>query len=397
MEKVSELGTLFEYATEGILVANKKGEILRINKSGETMFGNDKGELNKQLIETLIPKRYTENHVGKRDAYMHDPHPRAMGKGRELFGIRKDGKEFPVEVSLSHYQQDDEVFAIAFIVDITERKEAQQKLQQYSIELEKRVRERTMMLREAISELERNRDEINNALQKQKDLNDLKTRFVSMASHEFRTPLSTILSSVSLISKYNSVEETEKRHKHIARIKSSVTHLTDILNDLLSIGKLEEGAIQNDPNEFNIFDFMDSGVQEMQAVAKDGQLLVYNHISGSTSLCLDKKLLRNIMINLMSNAIKFSPEKKEINISTEVVNSQLIICVKDQGMGISEEDQKHLFERFFRGHNATNIQGTGLGLNIVLRYLELMNGQIDLKSKLEEGTEIKLTFNLNTK
>lgn len=206
-----------------------------------------------------------------------------------------------------------------------------------------------------------------------------------MASHEFRTPLATILSSVSLVTKYGETGEKENQLRHIRRIKTSITHLTDILNDMLSLSKLEEGKITASPELFNIAEFTTLVVQELQAVAKTGQIIYYHH-SGVLEVYLDSKILKNILFNLVSNAIKFSPESKPIEISTDVNNLTIEIKVKDYGVGIPEEDQEHLFERFFRGHNVTNIQGTGLGLNIVGRYVELMNGTITFDSKYEQGT-----------
>ncbi len=251
--------------------------------------------------------------------------------------------------------------------------------------LEKRVKDRTMILEEALRELESSREELSRALDREKELNELKSRFVSMASHEFRTPLATILSSIALVSKYNEQGENEKQARHVARIKSAITHLTDLLNDVLSLSKLEEGKIAVSPENFDITEFTGQLVQELQGLSKEKQQLKYKH-TGPGEVQLDKKILKSILTNLVSNAIKFSSENKTIHINTEVVNSKVKLSVKDQGIGISDEDQKHLFERFFRGQNATNIQGTGLGLNIVGKYVEMLGGSIDFKSKLEEGT-----------
>lgn len=386
MDSNEGLDSLFKYATEGILIANNKGEIVKINPSAEKLFGYDPDELIGKPIELLIPSRLKDKHVHHRKSYNKNPHPRSMGKGMNLFGLKKDGGELPVEISLSNYSSNNETYVIAFIIDITERKIAEEKLKSYSIELENKVEDRTLMLREAINELEKTKDEINSALAKEKELNDLKSRFVSMASHEFRTPLSTILSSVSLISKYNTADTEDKRHKHINRVKSSVSHLTDLLNDFLSLGKLEEGMIHSNPDVFNVVDFCSEIVQEMQIVAKEGQTIVCVNFGDKKDVFLDAKLVRNILMNLLSNAIKFSPEGKQIELQTFVSDNEIKITVKDSGIGIAKEDQSHLFQRFFRGQNVTNIQGTGLGLNIVTKYIELMNGTIEFESELNIGT-----------
>lgn len=408
MDGVEGFRALFEYATEGIIVSNSKGVIVRANPSAERLFGYNSGELIGQAIEALIPQKYAKHHVGVRSEYMQHPKSRSMGVGMELFAKRKDNSEFQVEISLSPYNSAEGRFVIAFIIDITVRKQQSdilkktnsdlqyfsEKLRTANLELEKRVEDRTLMLREAVHELEKSQKEIVEALAKEKELNDLKSRFVSMASHEFRTPLSTILSSVALISKYKTPETEEKRQKHIDRVKSSVTHLTEILNDLLSLSKLEEGKLTTTPVEFDIVDFSKEIVQDMQALAKEGQVIGYTHSGDMSNAKLDVKLLKNIYINLLSNAIKFSPENKQILVNTAIANNELIVSFKDSGIGIEKEDQKLLFDRFFRGQNATNIQGTGLGLNIVSKYVEMMNGTISFESEVGKGTTFFIKFPL---
>jgi len=213
-----------------------------------------------------------------------------------------------------------------------------------------------------------------------------------MASHEFRTPLSTILSSASLVAKYTETEEQEKRDKHIQRIKSSVNNLTDILNEFLSIGKIEDGKVIVNYVDFNIREMVSDICKDLQGIAKKGQKIVYDH-TGAETVNLEPSLLRNVIINLLSNAIKFSGEDGVIRIASKFDGDRITISIKDDGIGISPEDQEHLFERFFRGANVTNIQGTGLGLHIVGKYIELMNGRIEFKSELEKGTEFIITFN----
>lgn len=392
MEGKEGLEALFKYATEGIIVTNSKGELIKVNPAAEKMFGYSEGELLGKKVEVFVPDRFLDRHEKHRDNFSANPHARSMGAGFDLKGKRKDGSEFPVEISLSPYSFDNEKFVIGFVIDITLRKQAEERLKNYSVELEKQVENRTMIMSEAIEELEKTKEELNKALEKERELGELKSRFVSMASHEFRTPLATVLSSLSLVAKYGEKGEKEKQSKHMARIKQSITHLTDILNDMLSISKLEEGGISVSREQFDIKTFIIALIGEMRVVAKPGQSLDYKHIGDEVKVNLDKKIVRHILFNLISNAIKFTTDNRPIEIVSEINENTIVISVKDNGIGISEEDQKHLFERFFRGENATNIQGTGLGLNIVAKYVEILDGTIECKSVLEQGTTFIITF-----
>jgi len=228
------------------------------------------------------------------------------------------------------------------------------------------------------------RDELSQALENEKGLNELKSRFISTASHEFRTPLSTILSSVSLIQKYTTEEEQDKREKHILKIKNAVSGLTEILNDFLSLGRLEEGKMSAKPGLHDVYNLIREVVSDINSVVRSGQTITYN--KGSFEMMIDRQLLRNVMFNLLSNAIKFSPEGALIDVQVSVDDEEIVIAVKDQGIGISDADMKNLFGRFFRGQNAVAIPGTGLGLNIVTKYLELMQGTISCKSELNVGS-----------
>lgn len=242
-----------------------------------------------------------------------------------------------------------------------------------------------------VTELKKAADEILSALEKERNLNEMKSKFVSIASHEFRTPLSTILSSVTLIDKYKNEEDNEKRLKHIERIKNSVKNLTEILNDFLSLEKLEAGRIETNLSTFDLVQFADDLREELQELSKTGQKIIYSHSGEHTMVTLDKQVLRNICINLLNNAIKYSPENSNIEFSSKI-NGSIEITVADQGIGIPDEDQKHLFERFFRAANVTAIQGTGLGLNIVRRYVQLLRGSINFVSRVNKGTTFKAQF-----
>jgi PAS domain S-box-containing protein len=540
----NEFETLFNHATIGILMTDSNGLVVNFNKYAEQLFGYQKEEVMGKPVELLIPHGKRVAHIAHRTNFNEHPTNRVMGAANELFAKRKDDSVFPVEISLSHFKNDSQLFVIAFIIDITVRKQNEDLLKEQknqvlqfaeqtkrlNAELEKKIEDRTKMLKETlealentqqettkalnfqkailnhagaciiatdthgvvqlfnstaeeylgysksevidqvnvvqfhlaseiqakaaafsreigkivtpdfnvlsaksmddlpnehewtyvrkngttftvslnvttlrdaqnsisgflgvavdISEIKKYQNSLQVALEKEKQLGDLKSRFVTMASHEFRTPLSTILSSVSLIDKYTSVEDLEKREKHVKRIKSAVGNMKDILEDFLSLGKMEEGKIQLNPELLTpaeLRDELEAVIQEMQRLTKPFQQIT--HTFTVTEDCnVDRKMLRHIMTNLISNAIKFSPEGSSVDVSCENRKNELIFTIQDTGIGISEADQKHLFERFFRAENASNIQGTGLGLHIISRYLDLVDGHIELASKLNKGS-----------
>jgi len=401
----AHMTSLFENATEGILLAGIDGIIRLANPSALRMFGYDQEELVGKPIEILLPGDIREKHVGLRNGFANHPGNRAMGSGRDLFALNKEGNVFPVEISLSHYKKEDEMFVIAFIVDITPRKvieinlinkqreleKVTNDIRKLNTELEIRVDERTHILKEALQKLEQSQHELNEALGKERQLNEIKSRFVSMASHEFRTPLSAVLSSAALLAKYTREDEQGKRDRHITRIKESVKHLNDILEDFLSLGKLNEGRIEADPMLFNLRVTVEETLNDLKLLLKDGQHFI-TRFDACEEIYADKKLLKNVLINLVSNAIKFSGENSEIIIDASKNKEEVLISISDHGIGISDEDQKHLFSSFYRGSNANNIQGTGLGLHIVKRYIDLLDGNVNLQSIQGEGTTVNVTF-----
>ena len=402
---IVHITSLFENATEGFVVTNQLGAIILVNPSACRMFGYTAEELVGQQIEILIPVKYRKRHIGLREGFYKDPANRVMGHGRDLHGERKGGENFPVEVSLSTYVQNGERYAIAFIIEITRRKEIeasmirqQQQLEKVTnemrrlnVELEAKVEERTVILKEALQRLEQSQEELSEALDKERQLNEIKSRFVSMASHEFRTPLSTVLSSASLLGRYTAADDQDKRTRHIDKIKGSVKHLNDLLEDFLSLGKLDEGKVGPTFLEFNLYDLIVDTIDEMKGLVKNKQELIYHH-TGSQIVVSDKKLVKNVLINLISNAIKFSDEGAPIHVKSEVSEPYAVISVQDAGIGISDEDKPHLFSSFFRGKNVINIQGTGLGLHIVKRYIDLLQGEVFLDSELGKGTTITFTI-----
>ena len=251
---------------------------------------------------------------------------------------------------------------------------------------------RALVVIQNITEQKKAEEETLRALMKQKELNELKSKFVTVASHEFRTPLGTILSSADLVGQYVSRGDQSNTQKHIARIKSSVNNLTSILNEFLSLSKIEEGIVHNAPVEFDVQEFCENLVEEMQSLKKVDQKIVYRAEGMTAPIILDRQHARNILINLISNAIKYSPPGKTIDIRSLIEPGFVSFIVKDEGIGIPDEDKGNIFEAFFRAHNAAHYQGTGLGLNIIKRYLTIMKGSVTFESELNKGTTFKVTL-----
>lgn len=393
-KKETLVRAIFKDASIGIIIVNESGNMQLVNPFALRLFGYSEKELTGKKIEMLLPSRLRKKHIRFRRNYSSEPDKNIHGSGKsDLCALRKGGTEFPVEISLGHYSYDGETYVIAYINDISLKKKEEEEIRQLNDNLEAKVENRTRELTDTLKKLEASRSELQRSLEKEKGLNELKSRFVTMASHEFRTPLSTILSSAYLVEKYCKTEHQLQRKKHIDRIISSVNTLTDILNEFLSVGKIEEGKIMIRNSNLNIQNHVQSIINEISGLLKKGQHISYKH-TGEKMMIIDAGILKHIIMNLLSNAIKFSPENSEVVIRTERKGDLLLLSVKDQGIGIPKEDLKRLFERFYRGSNVTNIQGTGLGLHIVFKYVELLNGNISCKSETEKGTKFFIQFRL---
>lgn len=399
---------IFHSMSEGIVMVDETGIIVSANPIAETIFGYDPGELTGLTMEVLVPRQHKGHHASLRMGFNEHPEPRRMGSGRDLSALKKDGREFPVEISLSYTRVKGKLLVMAFISDISERKKSEEALKRseeqlivYAAELERKVQSRTEALHKTIRELEkevverkRAEEETRKALEKEREFNDLKTKFVSIASHEFRTPLSTILSSIALVEQYKQRNELDKIDKHTLRVRSSVEHLTAILNDFLSLGRLEEGKVEVINELIPLESFFQDLIEEVKPSLKKSQHVLLQ-LKTEKPVFTDMRILRNILFNLISNASKYSDEGKNIEIQVSTDSKTLSIAIRDHGIGIPEEDHKHLFERFFRAGNVSNIQGTGLGLNIVKRYVDLLKGDITFESEYKKGSTFTVLIPLN--
>lgn len=479
--------TIFESVSEGVVVVDSDQIIVATNASANEMFGYGIEELNGSPLDTLIPMRYRKHHGKHFNSFMDHSDKRQMGRGRDLFGVRKDDSQFPVEAGLSPFEVDGNKYVMALVIDISERKGAEQELmhwakvfdeslneiyvfdaetlcfinvnqgarrnlgfsiqelvemtpidikplftktkfrkliapllesnseriqfetvhrrkdhstypvevhlqlsnlkekavfvaiilditeqKNYTTKLEETVKERTLQLTEA--------------LEKEKDLNELKTKFLSLVSHEFKTPLSGILTSATLAGKYTKAEQQEKREKHLKTIQNKVKYLNNIINDFLSIERLESGKATYKYSIFPLSKVINEVIYDANMLLKNGQHINYPEEIGELRIEFDEKILELVLTNLINNAIKYSPEDSTIDISVDMEKKGLVIKVKDEGMGIPKAEQKFIFNRYFRAENALLNQGTGIGLNIVKSHLENLGGSITFTSKERKGS-----------
>ncbi|MBT8293530.1 MAG: PAS domain S-box protein [Eudoraea sp.] len=289
---------------------------------------------------------------------------------------RKDGTTYPVEVHLQSSTLEDKVLTVVIALDISERKN-------YTQKLEKTVARRTQ--------------ELNEALLKEKELSDLKTKFLSMVSHEFKTPLSTILTSATLVGKYTAADQQELRTKHLNSIASGVHHLTGILNDFLSIERLEQGKEIYRLTDFSLSKVINQVIYNANMLLKTGQKINYPMNIEDVIIHQDEKIVSLVLTNLLHNAIKYSPEETEIDLQINLDENTIYFHIIDRGIGIPKKDQKHIFERYFRADNVLLTQGTGIGLNIVKSHVENLGGDISFKSVENKGSTftVALPFNGN--
>lgn len=524
-EGLNLIRSVFLSANEGIIISNKEGTITAVNPRAAEMFGYQVADLEGEPINRLVPHSIKSIHKNLREKYYADPRPRPMGIGKDLYGLKSNNEIFPLEISLSHFMEDDQAYVAAFITDISMRKKFEAERNRYMQELEaivkvrtqdleevnkglrKEVREREateqalresqqlyeliaqnypngsinildksfqylfsggidfkeykpikggerigksffsayepekqklletyfqnglkgvessceyelgnralimhtvpiendagvidklLVVEENVTDLKKAEQDMRSALEKERELNEMKSRFVSMASHEFRTPLATILSSTNLLARYSEGPLEQKMGKHIGRIKSNIKNLTDILNDFLSLEKVQSGKIAVEMAELDIAAFVTEILEETRGILKPDQYFEVDDRLEQPVISTDAKLLKHILLNIISNASKYSAEGKKILVETGQQNGHLVISVTDEGIGIPESEQKRMFERFFRAKNASNIQGTGLGLFIVNNYATLLNGKVNLNSQEGVGTTLNIQIPYGT-
>jgi PAS domain S-box-containing protein len=487
---------LSEAVSESIIIVNKKQVIISTNNAANTLFGYAKEELLGQQLDILIPKKYHQAHHKHVSGFIKQSDKRQMGHGRDLYGCRKDGSQFPEEAGLNPFNIYDNEYVMALVIDISVRKKAEQELKHWANIFNESLNEIFIFDAKTLRFLEVNKGALNNigytideirkltiidinpdfdgalflekirpliertdeklkfnskhqrrdgstypvevhlqksvngdsetlvaiilditkqeeytqklentvaqrtrqleeALAKEKELGELKTKFLSLVSHEFKTPLAGILTSATLAGKYIKEEQQDKREKHLKTISSKVKYLNNIINDFLSIERLESGTATYKFTNFPLSKVVNEVVYDANMLLKDGQNIKYPENIDAIFLDFDEKILDLILTNLINNAIKYSSENSTIKIEVKNIDYSLKIAISDEGIGIPIAEQKHIFNRYFRAENALLNHGTGIGLNIVKTHLENLGGTITFQSEENKGTTFTFILPIN--
>lgn len=391
---------LFEAIPEGAIVVNNNQQIVAANVAVKKMFGYSNGELYNQQLAILIPERYRVHHKDNFKFFMKSAKTRKTEHSSNLFGITKNNKEFPVEIGLNPFKVDNVMYVIALIIDISKRKETEKKIENLNQNLEKKILERTAELNNTIKQLKQlnisykqeidkrleAENKLKESLKKEKELNELKTKFLSLVSHEFKTPLSGILTSAMLLGKYNLSEQQSKRDKHIQTIVNKVHYLNNILDDFLSIERLESNKSNYKFTTFNLSKIVNEVIYSANMLLKSGQKINIPKNVDDYVLYQDEKFLELALSNIIYNAVKYSPQNTTIDLKVFRNKTKLVFKISDQGIGIPSKEQKYIFNRYFRAENVLNEQGTGIGLNIVKSHLKNLGGTIYFSSIENEGS-----------
>lgn len=393
---------LSEAVSEGIVVVNEEQIIVASNQRTNTMFGYKDEELLGRPLKTLIPETFHTDHSSHVKNYYEKQNTRRMASGRNLFGLRKDKTEFPLEIGLNPFTLYGNAYVLALAIDMTDVRKKENEIRELNIHLEKKIKQRTTELRDTVAKLKREikrrkeaEAKIKSALYKERELNELKTKFLSLVSHEFKTPLSGILTSATLVGKYQTLKDQNKRNKHLETIIGEVKHLSTILDDFLSIERMEKGKEVYKLVDFSLSNVVNEVVYNANMLLKSGQKINYPQNIEDVTVYQDKKIMTLALTNLLYNAVKYSPEDSEIDLKVDFTGNKIRFRISDQGIGIPEKDQKHIFERYFRAENVLLDHGTGIGLNIVQGHLENLGGSISFKSEENKGSTFIVEFPLH--
>ena len=362
----SKFRDLLESTPDAIVMANETGRIVLANSQGEALFGYERGELLGQAVELLLPSRYRGSHVSHRSAYAAQPRTRSMGAGLELYGRRKDGTEFPVEISLSPLRTDEGMLVMSAIRDTTERKRIERTLQEKNTELER--------------------------------ANQAKDRFLASMSHELRTPLNGIIGFAEFLSDGKPGPLNDKQHEYLVDILNSGRHLLHLINDMLDLVKVQAGKADLSVERFSLAEVIAEVCTGVRTIAENKHIEMTVEVApGLDFVTLDRQRVKQILYNLLSNALKFTGEGGHVGIeATPVGNDRFRLMVSDNGIGIRSEDIGRLFTEFEQLDTGTarRFGGTGLGLALTRSLAALHGGVIEVESEFGKGSRFLVTLPL---
>ncbi|SFS34002.1 PAS domain-containing sensor histidine kinase [Lutibacter maritimus] len=382
-EKIAFYKVCFDSMQAGILVFNNERDIVLANIPISLIFEYSSEELRKFKACKLF------KNCGVLKNFIIHSDKQKYKTLVELIGVKKSGQEFPVEVSFGKIEYEGKPYFKLLLTDISLRKKREKKIKSLNYQLEEEVKLRNIELEQVIEKLKK-------SLSKEKELNFLKTKFIALASHEFKTPLSAILSSTELMAKYADLNNFEKRNEHLSKIKSMINHLNNMLDDLLTLENIESGEINLNITKFNLNDLIRDIYKNSKPLLKKNQQLIFNN-NDDKEIYHDYKIITIILTNLLYNAIKYTNEDGSIKVEIKSNKKNIYFTIEDNGIGIPINEQNLIFTRFFRAKNALYYPGTGIGLNIVKGYIQNLNGAISFESTENKGTIFKIQLpKLNT-
>ena len=375
-EEIAFYKVCFDSMQVGILVCDSAQEIMLANQPLAEMFGYTTSELSE-----ITAKVFFKNKTLFKN-FIEDSENELYQTTIERVGVKKNGKEIPLEIIFGKVTYENNFYYKALITDISERKTKEIKISNINSKLEKEIKSQNKELETAI-------DQLKLSLNKEKELNHLKTKFIALASHEFKTPLSAILTSTELMIKYSDLLLFNKRNEHLTKVKTMVNHLNGMLDDFLTLENIESGNITPTYSQFKFSDLVNEIIEFTNPFLKENQKLTFEN-NVNDVICQDSKILKIIVTNLLYNAIKYSGENGEISVRIETNKSNIYFSIEDNGIGIPKKEQNLIFNRFFRAKNVLYYPGTGIGLNIVKGYVTSLNGAISFESIENKGTQFKV-------